>query len=106
MIAGIPFLQGAGAEVIRSHHERWDGRGYPDQLGGEEIPLGARIFAVADALDAITNHRPYREPRSWRAARLEIIAQAGKQFDPEVVEAFREREHVLHEIRCEFLGAA
>jgi response regulator RpfG family c-di-GMP phosphodiesterase len=106
MIAGIPFLQGAGAEVIRSHHERWDGGGYPDGMGGEEIPLGARIFAVADALDAITNHRPYREPRSWRAARLEIIAQAGRQFDPDVVEAFRDREHVLHEIRCEFLGAA
>jgi putative two-component system response regulator len=106
MIGGIPFLQGAGVEVIRSHHERWDGRGYPDRMGGEEIPLGARIFAVADALDAITNHRPYREARSWRVARLEIIAEAGKQFDPQVVEAFRDREHVLHEIRCEFLAAA
>jgi response regulator RpfG family c-di-GMP phosphodiesterase len=106
MIGEIPFLQGPGVEVIRSHHERWDGRGYPDRMGGEEIPLGARIFAVADALDAITNHRPYREARSWRVARLEIIAQAGKQFDPQVVEAFRDREHVLHEIRCEFLVAA
>ncbi|MBA2383909.1 MAG: response regulator [Actinobacteria bacterium] len=106
MIGGIPFLQGAGIEVIRSHHERWDGRGYPDRMGGEEIPLGARVFAVADALDAITNHRPYREARSWRVARLEIIAQSGKQFDPQVVEAFRDREHVLHEIRCEFLSAA
>jgi response regulator RpfG family c-di-GMP phosphodiesterase len=106
MVGGIQFFQGAGVEVIRSHHERWDGRGYPDRMSGEEIPLGARIFAVADALDAITNHRPYREARSWRVARLEIIAEAGKQFDPQVVEAFRDREHVLHEIRCNFLAAA
>ena len=106
MVGGIEFLQGPGVEVIRSHHERWDGGGYPDQRGGEEIPLGARIFAVADSLDAITNHRPYREARSWRVARNEIIGQAGKQFDPQVIEAFRDREHVLHEIRCEFLVAA
>ena len=106
MIAGVAFLQGAGVEVVRSHHERWDGDGYPDGLDGEEIPLGARIFAVADALDALTNHRPYREGRNWRVSRNEIVAQAGKQFDPQVVEAFREREHVLHEIRREFLSAA
>ena len=106
MVGGIAFLQGAGVEVIRSHHERWDGAGYPDGMGGQEIPLGARIFAVADSLDAITNHRPYRAARSWRVARNEIIGQAGKQFDPQVIEAFRDREHVLHEIRCEFLAAA
>jgi ribonuclease P protein subunit RPR2 len=106
MIAGVAFLQGAGVEVVRSHHERWDGDGYPDGLSGEEIPIGARIFAVADALDAITNHRPYREGKNWRVSRREIVAQAGKQFDPQVVDAFREREHVLHEIRREFLSAA
>jgi putative nucleotidyltransferase with HDIG domain len=106
MISGVAFLQGAGVEVVRSHHERWDGNGYPDGLVGEEIPLGARIFAVADALDAITNHRPYREGKNWRVSRREIVAQAGKQFDPHVVDAFREREHVLHEIRREFLAVA
>jgi putative two-component system response regulator len=106
MISGVAFLQQAGVEVVRSHHERWDGAGYPDGLAGEEIPLGARIFAVADALDAITNHRPYREARSWRDSRREIVAQSGRQFDPQVVEAFCEREHVLHEIRREFLAAA
>jgi ribonuclease P protein subunit RPR2 len=106
MIGGVAFLQGAGVEVVRSHHERWDGDGYPDGLAGEEIPLGARIFAVADALDALTNHRPYREGRNWRVSRNEIVAQAGRQFDPQVVDAFREREHALHEIRREFLSAA
>ena len=88
------------------HHERLDGRGFPDGLRGEEIPLGARIFAVADALDAITNHRPYREARSWRDAKRDIVGQSGKQFDPMVVDAFCAREHILHEIRREFLAAA
>jgi response regulator RpfG family c-di-GMP phosphodiesterase len=106
MISGVAFLQEAGAQVVRSHHERWDGAGYPDGLVGEEIPLGARIFAVADAIDAITNHRPYRAARSWGDCRREIAAESGKQFDPTVVEAFRDREHVLHEIRREFLAAA
>jgi response regulator RpfG family c-di-GMP phosphodiesterase len=106
MISGVAFLQEAGVQVVRSHHERWDGDGYPDGLAGEEIPLGARIFAVADAVDAITNHRPYRSARSWGDCRREIVAQSGKQFDPTVVEAFREREFALHEIRREFLAAA
>ena len=105
MIGGVNFLHDAGVEVVRSHHERWDGSGYPDQLAGDEIPIGARIFAVADAVDAITNHRPYREARSWRACRQEIVAEKGKQFDPDVVDAFCDREHVLHEIRREFLAA-
>ena len=106
MIGGVAFLQGAGVDVVRSHHERWDGSGYPDRIRGEEIPSGARIFAVADALDALTNHRPYRDAQNWRASRREIVAQSGKQFDPDVVDAFRDREHVLHEIRREFLAAA
>jgi len=106
MIGGVNFLQDAGVQVVRSHHERWDGSGYPDRLAREEIPIGARIFAVADAVDAITNHRPYREAQSWRACRHEIVAERGKQFDPAVVEAFCDREHVLHEIRREFLAAA
>jgi putative nucleotidyltransferase with HDIG domain len=106
MISGVAFLQEAGVQVVRSHHERWDGKGYPDGLAGEEIPLGARIFAVADAVDAITNNRPYRAARSWRDCRREIVAQSGTQFDPDVVDAFRDREYVLHEIRREFLAAA
>jgi response regulator RpfG family c-di-GMP phosphodiesterase len=100
------FLQEAGVQVVRSHHERWDGAGYPDGLVGEEIPLGARIFAVADAVDAITNARPYRAARSWRDCRREIVSEKGKQFDPQVVDAFCDREYVLHEIRREFLAAA
>ena len=94
MIGGVNFLHDAGVQVVRSHHERWDGSGYPDELAGDEIPIGARIFAVADAVDAITNHRPYREARSWRACRQEIVAERGKQFDPDVVDAFCDREHV------------
>ncbi len=100
--AGLEHL----APVVRATHEHYDGTGYPDGLAGEEIPIGARIFAVADAVDAITNHRPYREARSWRACRLEIVAQKGKQFDPDVVDAFCDREHVMHEIRREYLAAA
>ena len=106
MLGGVAFLRGPGVDVVRSHHERWDGSGYPDGRAGEEIPLGARIFAVADALDAITTDRPYRRAQSWRTAHREILWASGSQFDPTVVEAFREREHTLHEIRREFLTAA
>jgi ribonuclease P protein subunit RPR2 len=106
MLGGVAFLRGPGVDVVRSHHERWDGTGYPDGLAGEEIPVGARIFAVADALDAITSNRPYRRAQSWRTAHREIVSASGTQFDPEVVDAFRDREHVLHEIRREFLAAA
>src|SRR2546427_653720 len=90
MLGGVAVLQGEGLRVVRSHHERWDGRGYPDELAGSDVPLAARVFAVADALDAMTSHRPYRRAIPWRAARDEIVAQSGQQFDPDVVEAFRE----------------
>jgi ribonuclease P protein subunit RPR2 len=106
MLGAVAFLRGQGVEIVRSHHERWDGGGYPNGLAGEDIPLGARAFAVADALDAMTSNRPYRAAQSWRTAHREILAQSGKQFDPAVVEAFRDREHVLHEIRRAFLVAA
>jgi HD-GYP domain-containing protein (c-di-GMP phosphodiesterase class II) len=80
---------GDGTAVVRSHHERWDGRGYPDALAGAEIPLPARVFAVADVLDALTSDRPYRPASPVAEARRMIIAQSGRQFDPQVVEAFR-----------------
>ncbi len=76
------------ADCILAHHERWDGTGYPLGLTGSGIPQLARIFAVADAFDAITHYRPYREPRSVEEARAEIQKNAGTQFDPEVVAAF------------------
>ena len=94
MLSGVAFLHEAGVEVVRSHHERWDGSGYPDGLAGEEIPLGARIFAVADALDAITSDRPVPAARSWRDCRREIVAQTGNAVRPAVVDAFCDREHV------------
>ncbi len=74
--------------IILCHHERYDGTGYPKGLKGEAIPLEARVFAAADTLDAVTSHRPYRAPRDFRAARRELEAGAGSQFDPAVVEAF------------------
>jgi putative two-component system response regulator len=68
--------------IVRSHHERWDGDGYPDGLAAEQIPLGARIVAVADAFTAMVEPRPYREPLSGHLARTELLDQAGRQFDP------------------------
>src|SRR5436305_8905185 len=82
MLAGVAVLRGEGLHIVRSHHERWDGRGYPDAMRGDEVPLGARVFAVADALDAMTSNRPYRRALPWSAAHAEILAQSGKQFDP------------------------
>ncbi len=98
MIGDAALLRGEGARVVRSHHERWDGGGYPDGLRGLEIPLGARIFSVADSLDAMTSDRPYRKARRWRDAVTEIAAQAGKQFDPEVVTAFQDSERGLRSV--------
>ena len=99
MLRDVMFLSGEGLSVVRNHHERWDGAGYPDRLGGTEIPLAARIFAVADTLDAMTSDRPYRTARVWEEARDEIFAQSGRQFDPRVVDAFREREPELRQIQ-------
>ena len=98
MIGDAALLRGEGARVVRSHHERWDGGGYPDGLRGLEIPLGARIFSVADSLDAMTSDRPYRKARRWRDAVAEIAAQSGKQFDPEVVTAFQDSERGLRSV--------
>jgi len=87
IIAGIPFLEDV-ARIVRHHHERWDGMGYPDGLKGDRIPLGARIFAVGDSFDAMTSDRPYRRGLLIDAAREEIRRCAGSQFDPAVVTAF------------------
>jgi putative nucleotidyltransferase with HDIG domain len=83
----IPFLQ-EPSEIVYAHQEKYDGTGYPRGLKGNEIPLGARIFAVADTLDAITSDRPYRPAQSIDAARKEIEAWSGRQFDPDVVRVF------------------
>ncbi|HWC26578.1 MAG TPA: HD domain-containing phosphohydrolase [Solirubrobacteraceae bacterium] len=88
IVRDIEFL-GAARDVIRHHHERWDGTGYPDRLAGEEIPLSARIFAVADTLDALTTNRPYRRASTIAQARAIILQAGGTHFDPEVVEAFQ-----------------
>jgi ribonuclease P protein subunit RPR2 len=89
ILSEIDFL-GEAKLVVRHHHERWDGDGYPDKLGGDAIPLAARVFAVADVLDALTTVRPYRQPSSLDDARGMIEESAGTQFDPEVVDAFME----------------
>jgi HD-GYP domain-containing protein (c-di-GMP phosphodiesterase class II) len=76
------------ASIIRHHHERWDGAGYPDGLIGDDIPIGARIIAIADAFDAMTSDRPYRRAMSAEAAIEEIQRSSGVQFDPKIVAAF------------------
>ncbi len=88
IVGGIEFLAHA-TEVVRSHHERWDGEGYPDGLEGEEIPIAARAFAIADVLDALTTDRPYRPASSFAQAREMILAESGRQFDPRVIDAYR-----------------
>jgi diguanylate cyclase (GGDEF)-like protein len=106
MLGGVALLQGGGLQVVRNHHERWDGDGYPDKLSGYDIPLPARIFSVADALDAMTSDRPYRAAMSWDEAFVEILAQSGEQFDPNVVDALLEREPRLRLIQVELEDAA
>ncbi len=101
LLANVPLLDGEGLQVVRSHHERWDGAGYPDGLVAEEIPRGARIFAVADALDAMTTDRPYRPRLSWDEAVDEILRESGHQFDPQVVGAFARREQRLRRTQHE-----
>jgi HD-GYP domain-containing protein (c-di-GMP phosphodiesterase class II) len=91
MVSNAPFLREAG-EIILCHHERYDGGGYPRGLKGEEMPLAARVFAVADAYSAMTSDRPYRKAVPHTAAIREIRGSAGAQFDPEVVDAFLEAD--------------
>jgi len=87
LVCRIAFLAPASA-IVLTHQERWDGTGYPQGLVGEEIPIGARIFSVADTLDAMTSDRPYRKALPFATAREEIVRCSGQQFDPEVVRVF------------------
>ena len=101
IVKKIPFLAEA-AEIVYSHQERFDGSGYPRGLRGEQIPLGARIFSVADTLDAITSDRIYRPKQTLGAAREEIAKWAGRQFDPEVVKVFLEMpDNIWEDLRKE-----
>jgi putative nucleotidyltransferase with HDIG domain len=101
IVRKIPFLQEA-SEIVYAHQERFDGTGYPRGLKGEQIPLGARMFAVADTLDAITSDRPYRPAQTLTAAREEIQRWAGRQFDPEVVKMFLSMpENIWDDLRKE-----
>jgi putative nucleotidyltransferase with HDIG domain len=104
MLRKIPFLAGA-AEIVFSHQEHYDGSGYPSGARGSEIPIGARIFAVADTLDAITSDRPYRKARSFDVAREEILRCSGTQFDPGVVEVLLKISNELwFELRSEIIN--
>jgi len=97
----IPFLTEA-AEIVYAHQEKWDGSGYPRGLKGDEIPLGARIFSLADTMDAIMSDRPYRAAQPFSAARDEIVKWAGRQFDPNIVKTFVEMpESIWHDLRKE-----
>ncbi|SHO49237.1 HD-GYP domain-containing protein [Desulfopila aestuarii] len=96
------FLQ-LGRDIARSHHERWDSRGYPDGLPGDEIPLAARIISLADVYDALTSNRVYKPPFSHEESRAIIVRESGRQFDPHVVNAFLRRENDFKETRMRLL---
>jgi HD-GYP domain-containing protein (c-di-GMP phosphodiesterase class II) len=96
MLKKIPFLSEA-SEIVYAHQERYDGTGYPRNLRGDQIPLGARIFSIADTLDAITSDRPYRAAQSIQVAREEVERFSGRQFDPEIVRVFMEMPDTIWE---------
>lgn len=97
LVAALPGLEEA-AGIVLAHEERFDGSGYPQGLRGEAIPFGARLFAVIDTLDAMTSDRPYRQALDFGAAKQEIVAMAGRQFDPVAVDAFVAEEATLREM--------
>ena len=104
IVKKIPFLAEV-AEIVYSHQEWFNGEGYPRHLRGEDIPLGARIFSVADTFDAITSDRPYRPAQTPQAARLEIEKFSGRQFDPEIVKVFLEiSDKIWDDLRKEIDG--
>jgi HD-GYP domain-containing protein (c-di-GMP phosphodiesterase class II) len=87
LLSPVPYLSGA-IPIVLSHHERWDGKGYPDGLAGEDIPMGARIVSVADCYDAMTTMRVYHKADSAEIALNEILTNKGIRYDPDVVDAF------------------
>jgi len=97
IVAAIPFMREA-AQIILHHEERYDGKGYPAALSGDDIPWGARLFAVIDTLDAMTNDRLYRKAMSFDVAKEEIVKLSGQQFDPQAVTAFLAEEQMLKEM--------
>jgi len=104
IISRIPFLADA-AEIVYAHQEHYDGSGYPRGLKGEEIPLGARIFAIADTLDAMRSKRVYREAQDIQAIRKEIEAWSGRQFDPQIVKVFLEMpDNIWEDLRKDIHG--
>jgi ribonuclease P protein subunit RPR2 len=105
MLQHVAWLAGAPLAVVRSHHERWDGAGYPDGLRGEEIPVAARIFALADALDALSTDRPYRRATEFDVAVGRLLRDTGTHFDPQAVAALRIRHAELREIYHAHRGA-
>ncbi len=105
ILGHVDFLDEAML-IVRHHHERWDGTGYPDGLKGEEIPLAARVFAIADTLDALTTDRPYRRAVGWGAAREVIREGSGSQFDPAVVRAYETIDDETFRRLSEGVGSA
>ena len=104
IISRVPFLAEA-AQIVYSHHERYDGSGYPQGLKGEEIPLGARLVAIANTLDVITHDQPYRPAQSFEAARKEIELWSGRQFDPKIAKVFLEMpDHLWEDLRKDIAG--
>ncbi|RME21833.1 MAG: HD domain-containing protein, partial [Candidatus Zixiibacteriota bacterium] len=100
LLKGIPWLEDA-LEVVRHHHERWDGTGYPDHLCGDAIPLVARIFTIVDVFDALTSQRPYKEALDYPEAMLTMRSLSGKQFDPELYTRFTTIAQGLYdEVAC------
>lgn len=97
IVAAVPFMREA-AQIILHHEESYDGKGYPAALSGEDIPWGARLFAVIDTLDAMTNDRLYRKAMSFDVAKEEIVKLSGQQFDPQAVTAFLAEEKILKEM--------
>jgi putative nucleotidyltransferase with HDIG domain len=104
ILSRIPFLTEA-AEIVYSHQERFDGLGYPRGLKGEEIPLGARIFAIADTLDAMRSDRDYRKAQSMEAVRKEVELWSGRQFDPQIVKVFLDMpDNIWEDLRNDING--
>src|ERR1700738_2834942 len=94
------------APIVRAHHERWNGEGYPDGLKGEQIPIGARILAAVDCLDALASDRQYRRALPLHEAMASVAAEAGKSFDPAVVKVLERRFLDLHQIACANMPSA